>query len=1223
MSRLIALARDSRLAFGLTVALGFVAGLFTIAQAWLFAQTVNRAFLEGEGLGALGRILAALAVVILVRAALSWGTEISAKAIATRVKNDLRARLLAHLDALGPSYTASRETGAISAALVEGIEALDAYYSQYLPQLLIAAIVPVSILFFVFPLDWLSGLVLVLTAPLIPMFMILIGKGAEAVTRRQYDTLSRLSAHFLDSLQGLTTLKLFGRSRYHAAQVAEMSGRFRDATLAVLRITFLSALALELLATISPAVIAVEVGLRLLYGKLLFEQALFLLVIAPEFYIPMRMLGLRFHAGMSGVSAAKRIFEILDAPLPAHRPSLPGGDGESRAMDEFQSLPGIETHPQTISPSPPRGEGRGRGKPWGRGPEIQLRALTFAYPAADRPALDSVTFNIPRGKHTALVGPSGAGKSTLFQILLGFLQPQGGEILVDGSIREDLNSASWRARIAWVSQTPYLFNDTIAENIRLGAPNAALAEVREAARAAHLDSFIEALPQGYDTVIGERGARLSGGERQRLALARAFLKKADLILLDEPTANLDPINDALLRAATGRLLAESGCTVVTIAHRLETVSRADQIVVLDEGRVVEAGAPDALLARGGAYARMVGSARAAARPAELRWQPPAEPPRPALPAAPEGEPPVRRASTLEVLRRLLGFLRGAWGEVALSVLLGSLTIGSSIALMGTSAWLISAAALHPSVADLQMAIVGVRAFGIGRGVFRYLERLTSHSVTFRLLARLRTWFYTALEPLAPARLQSWHSGDLLNRIIGDVDTLQNFYVRVVSPPLVAVLVTLGSSWYLWHLAPRLGRILPLFLLAVGLAVPLVSRAAAAKPGRALIAGRAALRVALVDHVQGLADLLAFNRAAAHRARAEALGRRYEAIQAKLAHQVGVQDGLNTLLTNLGMWSLLVAGIPLVEGGALDGRLLAAVALIGLSAFEAVTPLPQAAQMLSASLEAARRLFEVVDSPPMVSDPPQTAPAPAAREVKISLRGVRFTYPGASRPALDGLTLDIPVGKRIAIVGPSGAGKSTLANLLLRFWEYGGEITLDGQPLRAYAQDDVRACFAVVPQNAYLFNDTVRANLLLARPDADEAALEEAVARAQLAAFIRELPQGLETPLGEGGARFSGGQRQRLAVARALLKDAPVLLLDEPTANLDPLTERALLETLFAVTERRTTLWITHRLVAMARMDEVIVLDGGRVIERGSHADLLAQGGLYAALWGLQHGEIGA
>lgn len=1177
MKRLIALARDSRSVFTLTVALGFLGGLATIAQAWLFSGAVNAIFPGPASLPDLQKMLAGLLVAILLRALLTTGREMAAREIAARVKTRLRARLLAHIESLGPAYTTEERTGDLTTALVEGIEALDAYYSQYLPQLILAALVPLSILFFVFPRDWLSGLILLLTAPLIPLFMILIGKGAEQVTRRQYQTLSRLSAHFLDSLQGLTTLKLFGRSRDHARQVAAASNQFRDATLAVLRITFLSALALELLATLSTAVIAVEIGLRLLYGKIAFQQALFLLVIAPEFYIPLRMLGTRFHAGMNGVSAAERIFAILDQPLPA--------------------AAGREASPPSQLEA------------------IRFQSVRYTYPESNTPALDGVSFTIQPRQHTALVGRSGAGKSTIFQILLGFRQPQAGQITLGDTDFVRLDLTAWRQRIAWVPQSPYLFDDTIAANIRLARPQATPEEVQAAAQAAQLDDFIRSLPQGYQTRIGEQGVQLSGGEKQRLALARAFLQKADLILLDEPTASLDPLNEARLYAATRRLLSR-GATIVSIAHRLETVLSADQVIVLDHGRIAESGPPADLRAQNGLFTRLLQESPAQEDPASYALSLPQQ--HQTVSAAPL-PPDNQHAAPLnpgQVFRRLLGFLRGSWKEVAASVLLGALTIGSNIALLGTSAWLISAAALHPSIAELNVAIVGVRFFGITRGIFRYMERLTTHGVTFNLLARLRTWFYRALEPLAPARLQAWHSGDLLNRVTGDVETLQNFYVRVVAPPLVALVIMAGTSLWLGHLSPVLGWILPIFMLLIGVGLPLLARWLARQSGQTLITARARLRVSLVDHVQGLADLLASGRAAAHRAETLSHGQVYEKTQTLLARQHAWQEGLIVLLTNLGAWTLLSAAAPLVINGALDGRWLAAAALAGLAAFEAVTPLPQAAQMLVSSLQAARRLFEVVDARPAVQDPPVPASPPSAPRLILQKTG--FAYPGSLRPALKDISVRLESGQHLAIVGPSGAGKSTLAALLLRFWEYEGEIRLDGRPLRDYAQDDVRAFFSVIPQQTYLFNATLRENLQLATPSADADQMVRAAAQAQLLPLIENLPQGLDTWLGENGARLSGGERQRLGVARALLKNAPIWLLDEPTASLDPLTESALLDTLLDLSANRTTLWITHRLQRMDRMDEIIVLDRGEIVERGTHARLLAQNGQYALLWRLQH-----
>src|SRR5690349_9447238 len=463
--RLLSLTRDSRSALLLTIFSGFLAGLLTIAQAYLLSNTVNGVFLEGKTLAQVSQWLRLFLIVIAGRAFLTWVNEISANAVAMRIKTDLREHLFRHILRLGPAYTRGQRTGELTTAAVEGIEALDAYYSQYLPQLVVTALIPVSILIVVFPIDLLSGIVMLFTAPLIPFFMILIGKGAEVVTKRQYQTLSRLSAHFLDSLQGLTTLKLFGQSKAHAKNIEKVSNQFRDTTLGVLQVTFLSAFALELLATLSTAIIAVEIGFRLLYGKMEFQPALFILILAPEFYLPLRMLGARFHAGMSGTTAAKRIYEILDTPLPAI--------SDRRSAVSKQSSEKISS--------------------------IAFEEVTYIYPNETTPALDHITVQINAGQQTALVGASGAGKTTLANLLLRFMEPTTGKIIVNHVPLTNISIDSWRARIAWVPQRPHLFHDTLSANIRLGKPDATDAEIIEAAKAAHLHEFIETLPAKYET----------------------------------------------------------------------------------------------------------------------------------------------------------------------------------------------------------------------------------------------------------------------------------------------------------------------------------------------------------------------------------------------------------------------------------------------------------------------------------------------------------------------------------------------------------------------------------------------------------------------------------------------------------------------------------------------------------------------------------------------------
>jgi ATP-binding cassette subfamily C protein CydCD len=1196
--RLLALARSSRFSLTLTVLTGFLAGLLTIWQAWLLSNTVNSVFLENQTLAQVWNWLRLILYIITGRALLTWSNEVSANAVAVRIKTNLRQRLFAHIQALGPAYTRAERTGELTTAAVEGIEALDAYFSQYLPQLVIAALVPISILIFVFPIDLLSGVVLLVTAPMIPFFMILIGKGAEAVTKRQYETLSRLSAHFLDSLQGLTTLKIFGQSKPHAKNIERVSEQFRDTTMQVLRVTFLSALALELLTTISTAIIAVEIGLRLLYAKMDFLQALFILVLTPEFYLPLRMLGLRFHAGMDGTAAAQRIFEILDTPSPLRPSPLGRGDG---------------------------GEGKFR--------LISLQKVTFIYPNESTPALQDVNLRIEAGQHIALVGPSGAGKSTLVNLLLGFIQPTSGQLITYHSSRHTHPGPPSVEAIAWVPQSPYLFHDTIANNILLGNPDATTEQLIEATKAAHLHEFITSLPEGYETVISEGGARLSGGQAQRLALARAFLKNATILILDEPTSSLDPETEVLLEESTQQLM--QGKTVITIAHRLNTIFLANRIIVLEKGRIVEQGSHGELVRKGGAYSKMVGAyieirkaekAKSIVKTASISKSSHFSPVTSyEEPSAANLQSSIRNRKS-NTLPRLLSFLRGSWGWVALSVLLGALTIGSNVSLMGTSAWLISTAALHPSIAALEVAIVGVRFFGISRAVFRYTERLVSHNVTFRLLAQLRVWFYKKLEPLAPARLMDYRAGDLLSRIVGDIETLENFYVRVVSPPLVALLTGIGVAIFLASFYPLLATVLIGFFLGLGFFLPLSSLILGRKPGKALVSLRADLNTRLVDSIQGLADIRAYGRADDHAAQIARTGQEYGQAQKHMARISGFHSGLTTLLTNLGLWMVVYLIIPQVTDGHIAGPMLASLALLTLASFEAVMPLPQAAQMWESVRAAAARLFEIVDAKPVVEDRSKKKEDTGEKELlpNLELSKLSFSYPTQTIPAIQNISFKLESGKSLAIVGPSGAGKSTLVNLLLRFWEYSsGDILLGGESLHGLEQDEVRARCAVVSQSSYLFNTSVYENLRLACPSASQEEIESATKQAQIHDFIQELPKGYDTFIGEQGTRLSGGERQRLAIARALLKDAPILILDEPTTNLDPITEKQVLGTLFGVMKAKTSLLITHRLVGLENVDEILVMEHGQIVERGTQTELLERGGTFRRLWELQNRILSA
>ncbi len=567
--------------------------------------------------------------------------------------------------------------------------------------------------------------------------------------------------------------------------------------------------------------------------------------------------------------------------------------------------------------------------------------------------------------------------------------------------------------------------------------------------------------------------------------------------------------------------------------------------------------------------------------------------------------------------RTLGIARVAAGRLAQAALLGAGAIGASIALMGTSAWLISRAALHPSEASLTLAIVGVQFFGLSRGFLRYGERLVGHDAALRVLTDLRVRVYNRLEAIAPAGLPLFRRGDLVARVVDDVDSLQDVVLRVIQPFAVAGLVGAATVAVMWVLLPGAGAVLLVALVVSATLVPWLTGRLAKREESKQASARGDLSAAVVDLIEGAPELTVMGGTGEQVERIASADRRLRATARRGAGTAGIGLGLTTALAGLASWGALTLGVRATHGGQLDGALLAVLALVPLAAFELVSPLPAATQALQRSRTAAGRVFAATDAPSPVEEP--DAPLPLPGKVPgphtLSLRSVWAGYPGTDRPVLRGVDLDLAPGRRVALVGQSGAGKSTLADVLVRFLPVdAGAATLDEVPLNRLASDDVRRVVGLVEQSPHLFATSLAENLRVGRHSATDEDLTEVLERVGLGAWIAGLPAGLATHVGPAGTRLSGGQRQRVAVARALLSGFSILILDEPAEHLDPGAADDLTGDLLALTEGHSTLFITHRLAGLEQVDEIIVLDGGRVVERGSHADLLRAGGRYAGLW---------
>jgi ATP-binding cassette subfamily C protein CydCD len=1179
----------------LAIGAGFAAEGTWVIQAWLLSIAVDRVFLHGQGLAPVAPWLWGILVSVILRAGCLWAGDVLAQDSANQAKSSLRQKLLAHLYLLGPAYIQGERSGELVNTAVEGIETLDDYITQYLTARTLAFLSPALVFLVILALDPWSSLVLLFAGPMLLLLLALIGGRAKAITEQRFLELSWMSAFYLDILQGLATLKMFGRSQEQADNIEKISQHYARTTMEILRTAFQTSLVMEWAATAATAMVALEVSLRLMGKAMEYPEALAVLILTPSFFLPLRQMAMKYHIGTSGKAAAKRVFEILDHDK----------DHVSEQIHETtDAVPMAREHPQNDAVA----------TTWG----IQFKNVHFSY--GERPALRGLNMDIPTGKITALVGATGAGKSTVANLLLHFIEPAEGHITLirdpwhaplDGdnppasSGIDTFDLEYWREQIAWVPQRPHLFDGSVADNIRLGKPDASLDEVMQATKDANAHDFIQALPQGYETLLGERGTRLSGGQRQRIAIARAFLKNAPLLILDEATSHLDERNEAAILEALKRLVKDR--TTLVIAHRLRLAYAADQIVVLDQGRAVACGDHASLLESSEAYRRLVRAGEMNVSVATT------------IPVAGIGDPgPMTSAQVREIddssyqrnlnlpepiaprqesiLSRLLHILAPFHWWIALAILLGFATVGASIGLMAISAYLISRAALANEVVELSLAITGVRFFALARAALRYAERYVTHTTTFRILTRLRVWFYRSVEPLAPARLQAYHSGDLLARCVADIETLENFYVRVITPPLTASLVTILACILLGSFNLYLGLALLVFLGLTGIALPLLTRWLGRQPAVDLASARAGLNVVVLDEIQGMADLLAYGQAKNHQALTHQLTQNFNALQRRLAQIRGLNNGLVALFTGLAAWMILILAIPLVSNGNISGVYLALLPLAAIASFEAFQPLSTSLHYLENGQAAAQRLFELTDAPAKTAsstgspcDPPRPASLPKD-DFSIDVQDVSFKY-GPNEPwALHGLSFHIPSNGRMGILGPSGAGKTSLVNLLLRFWEYqAGRICIGGQELRSMRGEDVRKLIGVVSQDVHLFNASLRDNLLLANPEASEEEVASACHLAQLDDFIQALPDGTNTLLGENGLLLSGGQRQQVAIARAILKGAPILILDEATANLDPATAQAVIRALETFIAGRTTIIISHQQPVLKGVNQVLRL----------------------------------
>jgi ATP-binding cassette subfamily B protein len=1193
--RLWELTAGLRGRIALAILIGLVASGFGIARFVLLGALLARVF-AGAGFAVIAILAAGVGLAVVLRPLFDHARTIIAHRTASRVQQQLRGRLYDKIAELGPAWFAGERTGGVMLSVVDGVEQLQSFFGQYLPQVSVAALTPLAIFAFIVWWDvpvatvMLVGALVTLIAPM-AFNAIEGGRGRE-----RHEAMKAFGSEFLDAVQGLPTLKAFGQSTAYGRRLAERARLLSETTMRVLSTSVMTRGITDAGVAVGAAA-ALALGVwRVSHGLMTIEALLIVLMAGTEVFRPLRDLRGVLHQGMTGQSAAAGIHALLAA-----EPLVPAGFGTAG-----------------VSPALVKSGRDGRGPDAAAlplAPTIAFEDVHFAYPGGRGPAHDGLAFSVAAGEKIGIVGPSGSGKSSIARLLLRLFDPQSGAVRVGGRDVRTLDPEALRREIAIVHQDTYLFHGTVEENLRLGKPEASQAELEEAARDANAHEFIGQLPHGYQTIIGERGVNLSGGQRQRLAIARALLRDAPILILDEALSSVDAENEAVIQRGLDRLA--QGRTTLVLAHRLSSVIGADRIVVLDRGRVVETGRHAELIRRDGPYRRLMGAQAEERGDAEIAFVADR-----AVAAQTEDDatdygataPDAAAAAAAQVgaaatLMTLVAIIKPWRRRFAVVVTSGISRVAAFIGVGILGALAVAAVKTGAPFAYLLILLGLVAPLA---GLLHWIESWLAHDIAYRLLAEMRIDLYKKLDSLAPAYLVRRRSGDLIALASQDIETIEYFFAHTVAPALVAILVPSAVLATLAIVAwPIAAALLP-FVLYAALA-PVLMRGRIDRLGTDAREALGMLGAHVTETIQGLSDLVAFQAVGRRRGGFMRAVEAYQNTRLTLLSDLSSQTAQLEIATGLGGLAVAVVGAWLVAGHVLAATTLPLLILLALASFLPISEIAQVSRQLADTIASTRRLYAVHREVPAVRDGPARPPAPVGGSA-IRFEQVGFAYPGARRPALEGVSLDIPAGATVAIVGPSGAGKTTLANLLLRFWDPAtGHILIDGVDLKDFELDHLRRRISLVSQDTYLFNDTLRANVALARPDADEAAIHRALDEAALADFVHSLPEGLDTRVGERGVQLSGGQRQRVAIARAFLKNAPTLILDEATSHLDAVSEAQVRRALDALMRDRTTVVIAHRLSTVRHADLLVVVDRGHIAEFGTHGELVAQGGLYARL----------